>query len=83
MYPQDFLSFQPEEKYNLIFSNPPFYVDVLKSGDESIDQAKHITRTLFEQFVVKTARILNEFGRFYVIIPGNQVDFLCYVITTK
>jgi len=77
IYPQDFLSFQPDEKYDLIFSNPPFYVDGLKSGDESIDQAKHITRDLFEQFIVKIARILNEFGRFYVIIPGNQVDYLC------
>ena len=77
VYPQDFLSFQPDEKYDLIFSNPPFYVDGLKSGDESIDQAKHITRAVFEQFIVKTSRILNEFGRFYVIVPGNQVDYLC------
>ncbi len=77
VYPQDFLAFQPDEKYDLIFSNPPFYVDGLKSGIESIDQAKHITRALFERFIVKTSRILNEFGRFYVIIPGNQVDFLC------
>lgn len=77
VYPQDFLTFQPEEKYDLIFSNPPFYMDGLKSGIESIDQAKHISRALFEQFVVKTAQILNEFGRFYVIIPGNQVDYMC------
>lgn len=77
VYSQDFLTFQPEDKYDLIFSNPPFYVDGLKSGVESIDQAKHITRALFEQFIVKTAGILNEYGRFYVIIPGNQVDYLC------
>jgi tRNA1Val (adenine37-N6)-methyltransferase len=76
VYPQDFLAFQSKEKYDLIFSNPPFYVDGLKSGIESIDQAKHITRALFEQFIVKTAQFLNESGRFYVIIPGNQADFL-------
>ena len=77
VYSQDFLTFQSEKKYDLIFSNPPFYVDGLKSGIESIDQAKHTTRAFFEQFIVKTTRILNEFGRFYVIIPGNHVDFLC------
>jgi tRNA1Val (adenine37-N6)-methyltransferase len=77
VYPQDFLTFQPKEKYDLIFSNPPFYVDGLKSGIDSIDQAKHITRELFAQFIAKTARILKEFGRFYVIIPGHQVDYLC------
>lgn len=77
VYPLDFLAFQPTEKYDLIYSNPPFYFEGLKSGIESIDQAKHITKELFEQFMVKTAQILNDFGRFYVIIPGNQVDFLC------
>jgi tRNA1Val (adenine37-N6)-methyltransferase len=79
VYPLDFLVFQPEEKYDLIYSNPPFYFEGLKSGVESIDQAKHITKELFEQFMVKTAQILNDFGRFYVIIPGNQVDFLCAI----
>jgi tRNA1Val (adenine37-N6)-methyltransferase len=77
IYSQDFLTFQPEEKYDLIFSNPPFYVNGLKSGVESNDQAKHITREILEQFIAKTAGILNEFGRFYVIVPGNQVDYLC------
>lgn len=79
VYPLDFLVFQPEEKYDLIYSNPPFYFEGLKSGVESIDQAKHITKELFEQFMVKTAQILNDFGRFYVIIPGYQVDFLCAI----
>lgn len=77
VYAQDFLEFQADEKYDLIFSNPPFYFEGLKSGIESIDQAKHITRELFEQFMIKTAQLLTESGRFYVIIPGNQVDFLC------
>jgi tRNA1Val (adenine37-N6)-methyltransferase len=61
----------------LIFSNPPFYLDGLKSGDTSYDQAKHISRERYEQFIRKTSELLSEDGRFYVIIPFDQCDYLC------
>lgn len=72
----DFLNFHPAKQYDLIFSNPPFYLDGLKSGDEHIDQAKHISRETYEQFVCKAAGLLSEEGRFYVIVPYNQFDYL-------
>jgi tRNA1Val (adenine37-N6)-methyltransferase len=73
----DFLYFQPTKQYDLIFSNPPFYLDRLKSGDTSYDQAKHISRETYEQFIRKTSELLSEDGRFYVIIPFDQFDYLC------
>jgi tRNA1Val (adenine37-N6)-methyltransferase len=75
----DFLHFHPSKTYDLIFSNPPFYLDGLKSGDEGMDQAKHISRETYEQFILKTAELLNEKGRFYVIVPFNQFDYLLHL----
>jgi tRNA1Val (adenine37-N6)-methyltransferase len=75
----DFLAFHPTKKYDLIFSNPPFYLDGLKSGDKHIDQAKHISREMYEQFMLKTSGLLSEEGRFYVIIPFTQLDYLIHV----
>jgi len=73
----DFLDFHPSKQYDLIFSNPPFYLDGLKSGDMSIDQAKHISRVVYEQFIQKTSDLLSDDGRFYVIVPWSQLDYLC------
>lgn len=72
----DFMDFFPEKQYDLIFSNPPFYLDGLKSRDESIDQAKHISREQYEKFIRKTSDLLTENGWFYVIIPYNQLEYL-------
>jgi tRNA1Val (adenine37-N6)-methyltransferase len=72
----DFLDFHPTKRYDLIFSNPPFYLDGLKSGDKDIDQAKHISRETYEQFICKTSDLLSDQGRFYVIVPYDQFDYL-------
>lgn len=76
VHAQDFLEFHPAKKYDLIFSNPPFYLDGLKSGDKHIDQAKHISRETYEQFICKTSDLLSDQGRFYVIVPFDQFDYL-------
>ncbi len=72
----DFFSFQPSETYDLIFSNPPFYMDGLKSGVEEQDQAKHMSRTSFSSFICKAAVLLSDQGIFSIIIPGEQRAFL-------
>jgi tRNA1Val (adenine37-N6)-methyltransferase len=72
----NFLEFNPNKQYDLIFSNPPFYLDGLKSGIESIDQAKHISHEMYGCFIQKTAGLLREDGRFYVIVPWTQLAYL-------
>jgi tRNA1Val (adenine37-N6)-methyltransferase len=79
VHAQDFLEFHPAKKYDLIFSNPPFYLDGLKSGDKDLDQAKHISREMYEKFICKTSELLHEDGRFYVIVPYTQFDYLSHV----
>jgi tRNA1Val (adenine37-N6)-methyltransferase len=75
----DFLAYYPSKQYDLIFSNPPFYLDGLKSGDKLIDQAKHISRETYELFIRKTSELLSEYGRFYVIVPFDQFNYILSV----
>ena len=75
----DFLDFHPSKQYDLIFSNPPFYLDGLKSGDKSMDRAKHISRDVYEHFIHKTSELLSDDGRFYIIVPWSQLDYLCKI----
>ena len=76
VHPIDFFSFQPSETYDLIFSNPPFYMDGLKSGVEEQDQAKHMSREEFSSFIRKAGALLSNHGVFSLIIPGEQRAFL-------
>ena len=76
VYAIDFLEFQPKKQYDLIFSNPPFYLNGLKSGNEDINQAKHISQDQYVKIIRKTSELLSEKGRFYLIIPFNQLEFL-------
>lgn len=72
----DIFYFKSDKKYDVIFSNPPFYMDGLKSGLVEIDKAKHMSRQGFIEFIHASVSMLAENGVFTIIIPGNQRDFL-------
>lgn len=71
----DFFSFESSEPYDLIFSNPPFYIDGLKSGVEELNQAKHMDRSDFELLIRKASSLLSDSGLFSCILPGDQREF--------
>lgn len=75
VHPIDFFSFEATEPYDLIFSNPPFYMDGLKSGVEDQDQAKHMRRSDFALFIRKASLLLSDNGLFSCILPGDQREF--------
>lgn len=68
----DYMNFSSKQKYELIFTNPPFYMDGLKSGDAALDQAKHMHPTMLDAWMRKTHDHLTENGIFYLIFPGNH-----------
>ncbi len=55
--------------YDLIVSNPPFYIDALKSPGEKKTLAKHADHQLFEKLIKGAATHLNPDGVFWLIIP--------------
>lgn len=59
-------------KYDYIFSNPPYFIDSLKSPQESRSRARH-TDTLTQSELIKyTGILLKEGGRFAVILPAVE-----------
>ncbi len=65
----DIQSFMPKERYDLIISNPPYFVDSLHSPVASRSVARHTTELSFEDLIASAVRLLKPMGRFAVILP--------------
>ena len=65
----DFTTYRPCKKFNLIVSNPPYFVNSLINPSKSRAQARHTDSLPFEQLLSGVAEILDQEGRFVVILP--------------
>lgn len=64
------------ESYDLIISNPPFFVNSLKTRNAALTVARHNDMLSFNQLVLGARKLLNSSGRFCVIIPFTScVEF--------
>lgn len=64
-------------KYHLIISNPPFYIEETLGGNDARDKARHATFLPFEKLVHNASFLLEEGGLFCVIIPHKSApDFI-------
>lgn len=63
---------EPEDVYDLIVSNPPFYTDDFVSEDEQRNQARFESSMPFEQLVEAADLLLSENGIFSVVIPFKE-----------
>ena len=75
----DFIN-EPEDQYDIIISNPPFYSEDYKTDNSQRDLARFQDALPFEELVKATTLLLSENGIFAVIIPfkeENQLLNLC------
>ena len=63
-----------EEKVDLIFSNPPFFIDSLKAVGESRNNSRHTDMLTFEEIVDSSKALLKKDGRLAIILPKNEGD---------
>ncbi|CAI8711250.1 tRNA1(Val) (adenine(37)-N6)-methyltransferase [Chryseobacterium sp. IT-36CA2] len=63
---QDFKTFETEERFDLIVSNPPYFEE---SGSEKDKVARQTVELNFMQLISKVSQLLSEDGIFSVIIP--------------
>lgn len=66
----DFFNWNSVKGYDLIVSNPPFYLDGLKPEDERMAVSKHAFFD-FGDFFQKSAVLLNPKGVLWMIYPSN------------
>lgn len=63
-----------EEEFDLIVSNPPFYTDEYKSGDEQRDSARFEDSLPFEELVEAADFFLSDNGIFTLIVPFKEEE---------
>ena len=65
---------EPEDEYDLIVSNPPFFSEDFRSENEQRDLARFQEAMPFEEIVEAADLLLSENGIFSVIIPFHEED---------
>ncbi|HAH54354.1 MAG TPA: tRNA (adenine-N(6)-)-methyltransferase [Flavobacterium sp.] len=65
---------EPEEEYDLIVCNPPFYSEDYKSDNKQRDLARFQDAMPFENLIEAAALLLSENGIFSVIIPFKEEE---------
>ena len=65
---------EPEDEYDLIVSNPPFYSENYKSNSEQRDLTRFQDAMPFEDLVEAADLLLSENGIFSVIIPFKEEE---------
>jgi tRNA1Val (adenine37-N6)-methyltransferase len=68
---------EPDDEYDLIVANPPFYTEDYKSGDKKRDAARFADSLPFEDLAEAASLLLSDNGIFAVIIPyKEEVNFV-------
>ncbi|HEY0297755.1 MAG TPA: RsmD family RNA methyltransferase, partial [Arachidicoccus sp.] len=63
------------EQYDLIFSNPPFFENDLKSVDEQKNKALHSSKLSLKELVEIVYNLLREKGMFCVLLPYLRTEY--------
>ena len=66
--------FSLEEKFDVIISNPPYFIDSLLSPNAQRSTARHTATLSFEDLTEGVIRLLAPEGRFSLILPPAEYD---------
>lgn len=73
---QQYFENHHDKTYDLVVSNPPFYINALTSPGKAKTIAKHADAAFFEQLLCIVPKHLNPGGQFALILPGNTADLV-------
>lgn len=71
----DYFCYQFQKKYDLIFSNPPYYLDGLPAENEILNRTKHSNQIDVSKFFDQVNLALTSEGKFWIIFPYSNINF--------
>lgn len=66
--------FDTPEKFDVIISNPPYFIDSQLSPDTARSTARHTTTLPFNELVTGVRRLLADGGHFSLILPPTEME---------
>jgi len=73
---EDFFERYPDRQYDLIVSNPPFYINSLLSPIEKKQLAKHAGEFFFKDMLSSISKHLSEQGSCWLILPLQTAELV-------
>lgn len=64
-------NFETQQKFDLVVSNPPYFIDDLKSDRQGLNEAKHLSKDAFIQFLQASLHLLSKAGVLWLILPKD------------
>ncbi|RYY36866.1 MAG: methyltransferase domain-containing protein [Sphingobacteriaceae bacterium] len=72
----DFFEQYPNKKYDLMISNPPFYIDSLASPQKEKNTAKHAGKDFFNELMGGISLQLKPDGECWLVLPVNTATLV-------
>jgi tRNA1Val (adenine37-N6)-methyltransferase len=73
---QDYFEGHPSQQFDLIVSNPPFYIQSLPSPGKQKAMAKHADSHFFKELITGIASHLTTNGESWLIAPLNTISLI-------
>lgn len=74
IYPVPFEQFETDSLYDLIVSNPPYFVNDLKNPEKRKEIARHTHEDFFDLLLRKAVKLLKDTGALWLILPVKQAE---------
>jgi tRNA1Val (adenine37-N6)-methyltransferase len=72
VFQTDIGDFHPGKKYDLIVSNPPYFVNSLLPPTQGRTAARHSTMLTSDKLINAVVSLLSDAGKFNVILPASE-----------